>query len=153
MAFFEASEESLKMELATTTLGSTRLGQLFDSISDEVVDLQETLAARDDVARFNVEGSCPTIGTSLRGLVRNFRAGHNQSVNGALRDGFIYSQFYADTAIDVITLSFSVHAASEGGGVQPRMKTLLIACSSTRSSKSRKCFPFRTLSVNCDSGF
>lgn len=48
-AFYEASEEDWKDELAKATAEHTRLGELFDSMRTQVVDFREKLATKDAV--------------------------------------------------------------------------------------------------------
>lgn len=62
VAFYEASEDSLKSELAISTTEATRPGQLFVNVLVEVIDLKGKLAARDVVVPSVVEGSCVTHG-------------------------------------------------------------------------------------------
>lgn len=45
VAFYEASEESLKSELAMATIESTWPGRLFDNVRAEVIKVQLKLAA------------------------------------------------------------------------------------------------------------
>lgn len=76
-------------------------------------------------------------GTSLRALVTNFRGGLSRLLNEAFRAGSIRSQFYADTAIDGITLRFSEGAESDDGDgfttgedvVDPPASPMLMNCS------------------------
>lgn len=47
MVFYEASEQSVKNELKSERTESTRLGQFFDDVREEVADLQEKMGAWD----------------------------------------------------------------------------------------------------------
>lgn len=46
--FYEACEKDMKSELEASITKSTRIGQLFDDIHAEVVDLREWLRGKDD---------------------------------------------------------------------------------------------------------
>lgn len=105
-AFYEASEESTKSELAASAKKNTRPGQLLNSSRAKMVSLQEKLAARDAVAISIVHDSWAMLGPSSRSQVVNCRAELTKSVSEAFLVGFIYSQFHAHTAIDVIALHY-----------------------------------------------
>lgn len=66
----------------------------------------------DGVIRSIVKHSCASLGPILRGLLDNFRAGLNKSVNEVFCAGSIGPPSHADTAIDGVTVCFSEGAAS-----------------------------------------
>lgn len=109
-------EESLKSELATATTESARLCSLFDSTREEMVHLQEKLAARDIIATSFVESTCARLGTSFRGVVEIFFAGFSKSVSEPFHVGSIYYQIHANTAINGIVLRFPGGTGSKDGG-------------------------------------
>lgn len=91
MAFLKASQQELKKELAAAIDGSTWLSQLADDIPAEVVDLWERLGARGTSIRVFIEALCVSLGPTLQGLVENFRAGLNKSVDEAFCAGSVGS--------------------------------------------------------------
>lgn len=64
VAFYEESEDSLLTELAMATTESTQLGQWFDSLRADVINVQRKLAARDADVRSFAGGWCATLGSS-----------------------------------------------------------------------------------------
>lgn len=76
-AFYETSEEDLKVEPAKSTAESTRLEKLLYGTRAQVVDLPEKLAAKDAVIMYRVQDLCVTLGPSAKDLVEKFRAGLN----------------------------------------------------------------------------
>lgn len=81
----------------------------------ETVELRESLNAKDGIIRFIVEKSGALVGLSHRGLVQNFFASLNKSVNEFFDACSIRSQLHADASIDGITLRFLEVAALEDG--------------------------------------
>lgn len=125
MAFYEASEDECKRELAAGISEITRLSQLVDDTSTDVTDLQERLVARDVVTWSIIEYSYASLGPSFRGLVEIFRAGLIYPVDVAFQAGSIGSQYHADTAINGFTLCFS-EAVSSMATISLRARTLWI---------------------------
>lgn len=77
-----------------------------------VVDLRERFGAREEITRSIIEHSSALIGLSLLGLVGNFRARLNKSVDEAFYVGSVGSECHADTAIDGVSPRFSEGAVS-----------------------------------------
>lgn len=65
VAFYEASKDRLKSELAAVTAESTRIGQLFGSVRAEVDDLQNWLCSKHVVIPSIVKYSFETLRPSL----------------------------------------------------------------------------------------
>lgn len=83
VAFYEASDEELKSELVKKTEENTRLEELFDNMSAQLVDLQEKLAAKDAAIKSVVQESYTKFRTSLKSLINNFRVALNKPAGDA----------------------------------------------------------------------
>lgn len=80
MALYKARGESLKSVFAMATTERARLGQIFDSTREQVVNGQEKSPAKDVIVRSIVEDSSPMLETFLSSLAESFRASLNKSV-------------------------------------------------------------------------
>lgn len=67
VAFYEFSEEGLKVELADVTAETTRLGEFLECMRAQMGYLRENMAAKNVVARYIGQDSCANLGTFITG--------------------------------------------------------------------------------------
>lgn len=90
---------------------------------------------------------------SFGGLVENYRAGLNESLNVAFRFVSICSQIHTDTATDGITLRFSRGAVLDDRDGLTKGKHVVDTSPNPDVIELWLVFPFRPFSVNSFSGF